>query len=42
MMHQDHLVDNTVDSLGKADLPIQKRMVENLTKADWAASGSMS
>jgi len=34
MMHQDHLVDNIVDSLGKADLPIQKRMVENLTKAD--------
>jgi catalase len=34
MMHQDHLVDNIVDSLGKADMPIQKRMVENLTKAD--------
>jgi catalase len=34
MMHQDHLVDNIVDLLGKADLPIQKRMVENLTKAD--------
>src|SRR3972149_5706100 len=34
MMHQDHLVGNIVDSLGKADLPIQKRMVENLTKAD--------
>jgi catalase len=31
---QDHLVDNIVDSLGKADVPIQKRMIENLTKAD--------
>ena len=31
---QDHLVDNIADSLGKADLPIQKRMVNNLTKAD--------
>ena len=31
---QDHLVDNVVDSLGKADKPIQQRMVENLTKAD--------
>ena len=31
---QDHLVGNIVDSLGKADLPIQKRMIENLTKAD--------
>jgi catalase len=31
---QDHLVDNIVDSLGKADKPIQQRMVENLTKAD--------
>jgi catalase len=31
---QDHLVDNIVDSLGHADKPIQKRMVENLTKAD--------
>jgi catalase len=28
------LVDNIIDSLGKADKPIQKRMVENLTKAD--------
>jgi catalase len=25
---QDHLVDNIVDSLGKADKPIQLRMVE--------------
>ena len=31
---QDHLVGNIVDSLGKADVPIQKRMIENLTKAD--------
>jgi catalase len=31
---QDHLVDNIVDSLGKADKPIQKRMVDNLTRAD--------
>ena len=31
---QDHLVDNIVDSLGKTKKDIQKRMVENLTKAD--------
>jgi catalase len=31
---QDHLVDNIVDSLGKADKPIQQRMVENIFKAD--------
>jgi len=31
---QDHLVDNIVDSLGKADKPIQRRMLENLKKAD--------
>ncbi len=31
---QDHLVDNIVDSLGKAGKPIQRRMAENLTKAD--------
>jgi catalase len=31
---QDHLVDNIVDSLGKADKPIQTRMVEHFTKAD--------
>jgi catalase len=31
---QDHLVDNIVDSLGKADKPIQQRMVVNLTRAD--------
>jgi len=31
---RDHLVDNIVDSLGKADKPIQRRMVENLAKAD--------
>jgi catalase len=33
-MDQDHLVDNIVDSLGKTKKTIQKRMVENLTKAD--------
>jgi catalase len=33
-MDQDHLVDNIVDSLGKADKSIQQRMVGNLTKAD--------
>ena len=31
---QDHLVDNIVDSLRKADKPIQLRMVENLSKSD--------
>jgi catalase len=31
---QDHLVDNIVDSLGKANKQIQKRMVESLAKAD--------
>ncbi|HUU63402.1 MAG TPA: catalase [Dehalococcoidia bacterium] len=31
---QDHLVDNIVDPLSKADKPIQQRMVENLVKAD--------
>jgi catalase len=31
---QDHLVDNIVDSLGKAGNPIQRRMLENLKKAD--------
>lgn len=31
---QDHLVDNLVDSLGKADRPIQQRMVANFKKAD--------
>jgi catalase len=31
---QDHLVDNIVDSLGKANKPIQQRMVANLAKAD--------
>jgi len=30
----DHLVDNIVDSLGKANREIQQRMVANLTKAD--------
>ena len=31
---QEHLVDNIVDSLGKADKPIQERMVGYFTKAD--------
>ncbi len=31
---QAHLVDNIVDSLSKADRPIQQRKVENLFKAD--------
>jgi catalase len=31
---QDHLVDNVVDSLGKADKSIQRCMIENLSKAD--------
>jgi catalase len=31
---KDHLVDNIVDSLRKANKAIQKRMVQNLTKAD--------
>jgi catalase len=31
---QDHLVDNIVDDLGKADKPIQRRMIANLSKAD--------
>jgi catalase len=31
---QDHLVDNIVDSLGKANKPIQQRMIENLSQAD--------
>ncbi len=33
-MEQDHLIDNIVGSLGKTKKAIQKRMVENLTKAD--------
>ena len=33
-MDQDHLVDNIIDALGKADKPIQQRMIGNLTKAD--------
>jgi catalase len=33
-VNQDHLIDNIVDSLGKADKPIQQRMVENLANAD--------
>jgi catalase len=31
---QDHLVDNIVDSLGKADKPIQQLMIANFEKAD--------
>jgi catalase len=31
---QDHLVDNIVDSLGKANKAIQKRAINNFTKAD--------
>ena len=31
---QEHLIDNIADSLGKADKPIQERMVANLKKAD--------
>jgi catalase len=31
---QDHLVENIVDPLGHAKIEIQKRMVENLTRAD--------
>jgi catalase len=31
---QEHLIDNIADSLGKADKPIQQRMVKNLAKAD--------
>jgi catalase len=33
-IERDHLVDNIVDSLGKANKSIQKRMVGNFTKAD--------
>ncbi|MGD0329766.1 MAG: catalase [Nitrososphaeria archaeon] len=33
-LDQDHLVDNIVDSLGKANTSIQKRMVKNLAAAD--------
>ncbi|MGB8311014.1 MAG: catalase-related domain-containing protein, partial [Halobacteriota archaeon] len=31
---QEYLVDNIVDSLGKADKPIQERMVNHFTRAD--------
>ncbi|MGZ7112153.1 MAG: catalase-related domain-containing protein, partial [Halobacteriota archaeon] len=31
---QDHLLDNIVDSLEKAEKPIQARMVANFTDAD--------
>jgi catalase len=33
-MDRVHLIDNVADSLGKADKPIQRRMVENLSQAD--------
>jgi catalase len=33
-VEQDHLVDNIVDSLSKAEKSIQQRMVANLAKAD--------
>jgi len=33
-VQREHLIDNIVDSLGKADRPMQKRMVGNFTKAD--------
>jgi catalase len=33
-MDQNHLIDNIVDSLGKADKPIQRLMVGHFTKAD--------
>jgi catalase len=35
-VEQDHLVDNIVDDLGKADKAIQKRMIENFSNADAA------
>jgi catalase len=39
---QDHLVDNIIDSLGKADKAIQRRMVANLTKADSKFGGRVA
>ena len=33
-MEQEHLVDNLIIDLMHIDKPIQKRMIENLTKAD--------
>jgi len=33
-VEREHLIDNIVDSLGKADESIQKRVVVNFTKAD--------
>jgi catalase len=33
-VYQEHLIDNIADSLGKANKPIQQRMVGNLAKAD--------
>jgi catalase len=38
---QEHLIDNIVDSLGKANRQIQQRMVENLTKADRELGGKV-
>jgi catalase len=31
---QDHLIDNIVDSLEKADKPMQERMVDHFIEAD--------
>lgn len=39
---QDHMVDNIVDSLGNANKPIQKRMVENLSEADPELGGRVA
>jgi len=33
-VEREHLIDNVVDSLGKAEKSIQKRMAANFTKAD--------
>jgi catalase len=33
-VNQDHLVDNIIDSVAKANKQIQQRMIANLTKAD--------
>jgi len=31
---QEHLIDNIVDSLGKANKPIQQRMLDHFNKVD--------
>jgi catalase len=33
-VEREHLIDNVVSSLGKADKAIQQRMATNFTKAD--------